>query len=173
MADTVPDAITLLKADHREVEHLFKKFEDAKGDGAKKNIAEQICVALIVHTKLENEHFYPACEGKVDKADLAEAYVEHDAASVLIAEILKGGPSDEYYDAKVKVLNEEITHHVKEEERWITGLFSEAKRHGVDMGSLGEEMTKAKVRYQADVAKNGAKVTLEALTKTKVAGASA
>lgn len=173
MANTAPDAITLLKADHREVEDLFKKFQDAKGDGAKQNIAEKICVELIIHTKLENEHFYPACEGKIDEDDIKEAYVEHDAALVLIAEILKSSPSDEYYNAKVKVLQEEIEHHLAEEERWIVGLFSQAKRHGVDMDALGVELAAARKTYQAEVAKNGPKVSLDTLTKTKVAGAHA
>ena len=68
-----PDAITLLKEDHRRVEELFSEFEKAKGDGRKKTIAEKICAELIVHTELEEKIFYPACEGKVDEADLKEA----------------------------------------------------------------------------------------------------
>src|SRR5206468_4819468 len=112
------DAITLLKEDHREVEKLFNEFESAKGDGRKEKLARQICLELSVHAEIEEEIFYPACEGKVDEDLLKESYVEHDAAKLLIAEIMVDAPkSDEFYDAKVKVLQEEIEHHVEEEEK--------------------------------------------------------
>ena len=145
MAETKSqDAIALLKADHRAVEELFEKFEKASGDGRKQNLAEEICLELSVHAQIEEEIFYPACEGKVDEDLLKESYVEHDGAKVLIAEIINGGPSDEFYDAKVKVLSEEIEHHVEEEERRMTGLFSEAKKAGLDMDALGEQLAARK-----------------------------
>ncbi|GLR47385.1 hemerythrin domain-containing protein [Sphingomonas astaxanthinifaciens] len=171
MVDEAPDAITLLKTDHREVEELFKKFEDTKTAPAKRKVAEKIATALIVHTRIENEIFYPACKGKVEEADLKEAYVEHDAANLLIAEILESGKGDEFYDAKVKVLQEEIEHHVKEEERWLTGIFSQAKRHGLDVEGLGVELQKAKTRYEAEIAEDGPEIHLAALKKTKLATA--
>ncbi|RST30897.1 hemerythrin domain-containing protein [Sphingomonas ginkgonis] len=147
------DAVTLLKDDHRKVEDLFKEYQDAKGDGRKEKLARQICLELIVHTKLEEEIFYPACEGKVEEADLKEAFVEHDAAKLMIAEIEKGEPSDDFYDAKVKVLQEEIEHHVKEEEQWLSGIFSQAKRHGVDMDALGEQIAARKAELMAELGK--------------------
>lgn len=135
------DAIALLKQDHREVEELFEKFEKASGDGRKQELAEKICLDLSVHTKIEEEIFYPACEGKVEEDLLKESYVEHDGAKVMIAEILAGGPKeDDYYDSKVKVLQEEIEHHVEEEERRMEGLFSQARKAGLDMDALGEEL---------------------------------
>ena len=156
MADTPKqDAIALLKADHRTVEELFEKFEGAKGDGAKQKIAKQICLELTVHTKLEEEIFYPACEGKVEEDDLKEAYVEHDGAKVLIAEIEAGGPDDEYYDAKVKVLSEEIEHHVKEEEARMEGIFAQARKAGLDMDALGDQMRARKEELVADYTANG------------------
>jgi hypothetical protein len=165
----MPDAVTLLKEDHRKVEQLFKDFEDAKGDGRKQKIAEQIAAELIVHSQIEEEIFYPACEGKVEEADIKEAYVEHDAAKVLIAEIVAGGPSDEYYEAKVKVLNEEISHHIKEEEGWLHGVFSQAKRHGVDMDKLGDELAARKKELFAGIEKNGLpKVKLTTMEDVKV-----
>src|SRR4051812_25057182 len=110
------DAIGLLKEDHRKVEKLFREFESAKGNGRKERIARQICLELSVHTAIEEEIFYPACQGAVDEELLKESYVEHDAAKVLIAEIEGGdGESDEFFDSKVKVLQEEIEHHVEEE----------------------------------------------------------
>jgi hypothetical protein len=137
------DAIALLKADHRAVEELFAKFEKASG-GRKQTLAEEICLELSVHAQIEEEIFYPACEGKVDEDLLKESYVEHDGAKVLIAEIMNGGPSDEYYDAKVKVLQEEIEHHVEEEEKRMEGLFAQARKAGLDMDALGQELAARK-----------------------------
>ena len=111
MAEVKKDAVALLKEDHRTVEDLFAKFEKARGDGSKQKLATQICLELSVHAKIEEEIFYPACEGKVEEDLLKEAYVEHDGAKLLIAEILTGEPSDEYYDSKVTVLQEQIEHH--------------------------------------------------------------
>ena len=139
------DAIALLKADHRTVEDLFEKFEKASGDGRKQKLAEEICLELSVHAQIEEEIFYPACEGKVEEDLLKESYVEHDGAKVLIAEIIKGGPSDEFYDAKVKVLQEEIEHHVQEEEKRLEGLFAQARKAELDMDALGQELAARKL----------------------------
>jgi hypothetical protein len=137
---TKPDAIALLKADHREVEELFEKFEKASSDGTKRKLAERICMELTVHAMIEEEIFYPACEGKIEEDLIKEAYVEHDGAKVLIAEIEAGGPDDEFYDAKVKVLSEQIEHHVEEEEKRMEGMFSQARKAGLDMDALGEQL---------------------------------
>ena len=146
MADSKSqDAVALLKQDHRTVEELFEKFEKASGDGRKQQIAEQICLELSVHAQIEEEIFYPACEGKVEEDLLKESYVEHDGAKVLIAEIMNGGPSDDFYDAKVKVLQEEIEHHVQEEEKRMEGLFAQARKAGLDMDALGEQLAARKL----------------------------
>lgn len=156
MADTgKQDAVALLKADHRKVEELFEQFEGASGDGKKQKIALQICLELTVHSKIEEEIFYPACEGKVEEDLLKEAYVEHDGAKVLIAEIEAGGPSEEYYDAKVKVLSEQIEHHVGEEEKRMEGIFAQARKGGLDMDALGEQLSARKKELMATYTTGG------------------
>jgi hemerythrin superfamily protein len=156
MAETEKlDAIALLKKDHRTVEDLFAKFEKAGGDGQKQKVAEQICLELSVHAQIEEEIFYPACEGKVEEDLLKESYVEHDGAKVLIAEILAGEPADEFYDSKVKVLSEEIEHHVKEEEQRLEGLFAQAKKADLDMDALGEQLMSRKLELTAQFEANG------------------
>jgi hypothetical protein len=152
---TTLDAIALLKADHRKVEELFASFEAARGDGKKKALAEQICMELTVHTKIEEEIFYPACEGVVEEDLLKEAYVEHDAAKVLMAEIEAGGRNDEFYEAKVKVLSEMIEHHVEEEEKRVEGMFAQARAAGVDMDELGERMAVEKAELTAEYQRGG------------------
>jgi hypothetical protein len=138
------DAIALLKQDHRSVEELFEQFEKAGGEGRKQKLAEEICLELSVHATIEEEIFYPACEGKVEDELLKESYVEHDGAKLLIAEILAGEASDEFYDSKVKVLQEQIEHHVEEEEKRMEGLFSQARKAGLDMDALGAELAARK-----------------------------
>jgi hypothetical protein len=145
MAAEKQDAIALLKSDHRTVEELFKKYEDASGSERKQKLAEEICLEISVHAQIEEEIFYPACEGKVDEDLLKESYVEHDAAKLLIAEIMADAPkNDDFYDAKVKVLQEEIEHHVEEEEKRLEGLFAQARKAGLDMDQLGDELAARK-----------------------------
>lgn len=143
MADAL-DAIQLLTKDHREVESLFKQFEKASGDGDKEQLARRICTELKVHAMIEEEIFYPALRGKIDDDDIDEAYVEHDGAKVLINDIEAGSPDDHFYQAKVKVLKEEIEHHIKEEESESDNIFSQARKTDVDLDALGAQMAARK-----------------------------
>jgi hemerythrin superfamily protein len=144
MAAKSKDAIALLKEDHREVEKLFKEFESAKGEGRKQKLAHQICLELSVHAEIEETIFYPACEGTVDEDELKEGYVEHDTAKLLIAEIIANeGGEDEFFDTKVKVLQEEIEHHIEEEEG-TGGIFSQARKGKLNLDALGEQLAERK-----------------------------
>jgi len=139
------DAIALLKADHRKVEGLFADYEKARTAERKRTLAGQICLELTVHSKIEENIFYPACrENGVDEDLMDEANVEHDSAKVLIAEIENGNPDDDFYDAKVSVLSEMIKHHVKEEEKKQGNMFAKAKKAGLDLKALGERMAEEK-----------------------------
>ena len=171
MADAnSPDAVALLKADHKKVAGLFEDYESASGDGKKQKIAEEICMELTVHATIEEEIFYPACEGKVEEDLLKEAYVEHDGAKILIAEIEDGSESsDEYFDAKVKVLQEQIEHHVEEEEKRMEGMFAQARKAGVDMDALGVELAARKEQLIAEFESKGVpKPSLTTLETTSV-----
>ena len=138
-ATRAKDAINLLKADHRKVEDLFAKFKQAKDDSRKKQgIVDTILTELKVHMQIEEEIFYPASREFVDDEDTVnEAIVEHQAAKDLMAEIQAMSASDEMYDAKVKVLQEQIEHHVEEEE---TEYFPEVKKAGMDTKAVGERL---------------------------------
>jgi len=147
------DAIAMLKADHRKVEELFDKFETAR-EGSKESLAQQICNELKIHTVIEEEIFYPALKDKIERETLTEAYVEHDGAKVLINDIMSGG-DDEFYDAKVKVLQEEIEHHVKEEEQREEGIFAQARKGGVDVEGMLEPMLARKQELTAQAEAGG------------------
>jgi hypothetical protein len=155
-ASDTRDAIALLREDHRKVEKLFKEFENAKGEGRKERLARQICLDLSVHAAIEEEIFYPACQGTVDEDLLKESYVEHDAAKVLIAEIESGeGESDEFFDSKVKVLQEEIEHHVEEEEKPNSGVFAQARKGKLDLDSIGEQLAARKKELTEEYKESG------------------
>jgi hemerythrin superfamily protein len=143
-----PDAIALLKADHRQVEEWFSQFDKASGRSKKQQLAGRICDALTVHTTIEEEIFYPAFIAATgDKDTHHEAVVEHAGAKNLIAEIQSTSSDDDYFDAKVIVLSEMIKHHVKEEEQ-AGGMFAEARKSGMDLTSLGEQLRARKKQLQ-------------------------
>lgn len=138
------DAIALLKADHREVECLFREFEAIDDGRAKAPLARQICNALSLHAKLEEKFFYPAIKSRVPSAEdlVAEATVEHQTLKSLIRQILRMTPADELFDARIKVLKEYVQHHVKEEEKEIMPKV-EGK---LDLVKLGAEINAMKQR---------------------------
>ncbi|HYD37580.1 MAG TPA: hemerythrin domain-containing protein [Allosphingosinicella sp.] len=138
------DATHLLMQDHRKVEGLFEQYEKAGGDGRKEKLARQICTELKIHSMVEEEIFYPALRGKIEEDALDEAYVEHDGAKMLINEIEAGGADDDFYDAKVKVLKEQIEHHVEEEEKIRGNIFQQARAADVDLEALGRQMAARK-----------------------------
>ena len=149
------DAIAQLKADHLKVEGLFAKFGKAKDKRTKKALATEICTELTVHTIIEEEIFYPACQAAVEDDLRLEAYVEHDGAKVLIAELEGSDPDNEFYDAKMTVLCEQISHHVKEEEKPGKGLFAQARKAELDLDALGEQLAARKKELLAEIEKNG------------------
>jgi hypothetical protein len=145
-----PLAVSLLKKDHREVEGWFDEYEQLEEDTEKLALFNKIALALKVHTRIEEEIFYAEERGEVEDDLLDEAFVEHDGAKKLIAEIEAMQPADEYYDAKVKVLGEYIKHHVKEEEQ-PGGIFAQAKRGDEDLNAMGERMKARKEELMAEM----------------------
>ncbi|MDB5479003.1 MAG: hemerythrin cation binding region protein [Caulobacteraceae bacterium] len=145
-----PLAITLLKKDHRQVESWFDEYEQLESEAEKRNLFDRIALALKVHTQIEEEIFYPEERGEVDDDLLDEAYVEHDGAKKLIAEIEAMQPSDEFYDAKVKVLGEYIKHHVREEEQ-PGGIFNQAKKGSEDLDDAGRRMEARKAELMSQM----------------------
>jgi hemerythrin superfamily protein len=135
------DAIALLTADHRQVSAMFKQYEELgeRAKASKKKLADQICTALRVHTQIEEEIFYPAVrEASKDLEDLVdEAVVEHASAKDLIGQVEAMDPEDDLYDAKVKVLGEQVEHHVEEEEK---EMFPKVRKLSLDLADLGQEM---------------------------------
>jgi hemerythrin superfamily protein len=141
------DAITLLKNDHRTVEQLFKRFEQA-GERAhvqKRQIVDRIIEELSVHAAIEEQVFYPAARATVpDTEDLAlESLEEHHVVKWLLSELEAMEPAHERFDAKVTVLIETVRHHVEEEE---SEFFPKARKElgRNELADLGERLADAK-----------------------------
>ena len=135
-------AIDLLEEDHQEVDGFFDEYETLEDAGEKERMALKICLALTVHTQIEEEIFYPAAREAIEKSELIdEAIVEHGSAKQLIAEIEEMDTGDELYDAKVKVLGEQVRHHIEEEE---DKLFPEIESSELNLEALGKKMVERK-----------------------------
>ena len=109
------NAIDLLEQQHREVEKLFKKIEKA-GPDEKEKLFDELADSLAVHAAIEEQHFYPATKDARTEELLQEAVEEHLSVKRIIADLLEMEPDDAQFDAKIKVLQEQVEHHVEEEE---------------------------------------------------------
>ena len=109
----------------------------------------EICLALKMHAQIDEEIFYPAAREETKDNDLLdEALVEHAGAKHLIAEIEAMQPGQDLYDAKVKVLGEQIQHHVKDEDE---KLFPEVRDTDIDLRELGRRMAARKAELMAEL----------------------
>jgi hemerythrin superfamily protein len=119
------DAIALLKSQHRAVEKLFAQIDKAKSADAKQRLFDQVADSLAVHATIEEHQFYPAVRAKRTEDILLEALEEHVGIKRVLADLLEIDASDHTFDAKIKVLKEQVEHHVEEEE---TDLFPKVKK---------------------------------------------
>lgn len=145
------NAIELLKHDHRKVDALFAELESESSDERKLELGRTICVELTVHTRIEEELFYPAAkEALSDEQDdlIAEAAVEHDSLKRLIADIDGSAVGEELFDARFTVLKEYVQHHVKEEEN---ELMPAVERTEIDLDALGEQLAERKQALEREL----------------------
>jgi hemerythrin superfamily protein len=154
----MPNAIEMLREDHRKVKDLFEHFEGTES-GDKKEIVDTTLRELEIHTSLEEEIFYPAARQALKKTDseegddlMDEALEEHHVVKLVAAELKKMRSSDERYDAKFTVLAESVKHHIEEEEN---ELFPKLESH-IDGEELGKKMMARKQKLQARM-DNGSK----------------
>jgi hemerythrin superfamily protein len=135
-------ATDLLKKQHRQVEKLFKQCENAKQPRQRRQLMDQIVEMLKMHTKIEEEIFYPAVrELGTSKAEemIDEAFEEHHVVDLVLAELPKVDPEDERFEAKITVLSELVEHHVEEEEGEMFPM-AEKKLGTERVKELGQQM---------------------------------
>jgi len=145
------DALELLAADHLAVRQLFDTYRSLAGHeasgGRRRAVAEQACMRLTIHAKLEEELFYPAAREAVRDDDLLDALdVEHACVRDLVCQILAMGPDEELYDAKVTVLGQYVLKHIEEEER---ELFPRLRHSGVDLALMAQRLAERRQELEA------------------------
>ncbi len=163
------DAIVLLKADHKQIQKLFKQFQDAGASATKTkgSIVTKIIEALTVHTYLENECMYPEVRKLLPdlEDDVLESYEEHHVADLLCMELFGMEPSDERFDAKTTVLIENVTHHIEEEENeWFPKVREGLSRKALQ--DIGTRLIELKGKAPRSPAQPSAlKKTVDAIIK--------
>jgi hypothetical protein len=114
-AKEIPGAVELLHEDHEKVENLFQQFEKAKDESEKEEIANEVDLELRVHSMIEEEILYPAMQ-PLDSEIVAESFEEHGVVEQLLNELATMDLEDEQFEAKFKVMQENVEHHIEEEE---------------------------------------------------------
>ena len=156
----MPNAIEMLREDHRKVQGLFEQFEESS-DG-KEQICEQAIVELETHAALEEEIFYPAAKQVDEKELIDEAQEEHHVVKLIIAELKKMSASDERFEAKFKVMSESVKHHIQEEESELFPMVEDK----LDVESLGEQMQARKEELQERSSKRARKISTKSSTRS-------
>jgi hemerythrin superfamily protein len=165
----MPNATQLLRQDHKRVEGLFNKCEQAKGMDAKKRFATQAMNELEVHAQIEEEIFYPAVKKAIEESDLVdEARQEHQQAKSLIAQLKKmqgqdNGAADEF-ESKFSELVEAVQHHVEEEEG---EMFPKVEDSELDLAELGAEMADRKKELMQELGAADTRSGSRSRSKTK------
>ncbi|HEY0495748.1 MAG TPA: hemerythrin domain-containing protein [Kutzneria sp.] len=147
------DAIVLLKEDHKTVERLFKKFEQADDEAfaTKRELVDSIIRELTTHAYIEETIFYPEARKAVPETEdhVLESIEEHHVVVWMLSELAKLEPDAENFDAKVTVLIENVRHHVEEEEQdWFPEVRKAMGRK--QLQELGARMADAKPDAPSD-----------------------
>ena len=138
----MPNAVQLIKQDHKKVANLFAKFQKTKGQEAKREVAEQAMVELEVHALVEESVFYPAVKNKLsDGVLIDEALKEHRAVKDLIEELKSMEVDDAEFSEKWSELVEDVQHHVAEEE---SELLPQAEESQLDLAACGAQMMESR-----------------------------
>jgi hypothetical protein len=151
MKKNAPDAIDLLDADHLSVHALFQSYRELVRTRApalqRRTLAEEICMELTIHAKLEDELFYPTVSEALHDPDLVDETEEHHASQrQLVGQILSTSPEDESYDARVAVLADYFERHVRDEREQV---FNRALASRVDLQALGRTITMRREELRA------------------------
>lgn len=151
MKKQAPDAIDLLDADHLAIHALFQSYRELVRQRApalkRRALAEEICMELTIHARLEEELFYPAVREALQDEDLLdEAQEQHGSQREFVAQILATSPEDELYDARVAVLADYVERHVRQEREEV---FNRVLASRVDLHSLARSLTIRKEELRA------------------------
>lgn len=148
----MPNPIEIIKEDHETVKNLFTTYNGytENDNEQKKETAEEILKELTIHARMEEKYFYPRLKEQLSDEHpipLDEAEAEHHAAKLLIMELKVMPVGSENYDAKMNVLEENVMHHIEEEESEI--LPHAEMMLGDEMEKIGQEMEDYKKKKES------------------------
>ncbi|HEY8678713.1 MAG TPA: hemerythrin domain-containing protein [Candidatus Dormibacteraeota bacterium] len=146
------DAISLLKNDHRKVEKIFSQIE--KGTGNREQLFNELATELTVHAEIEEKLFYPAVKNAKQTHDLVlESFEEHKQVKMVLADLAKADKKTEHWLAGLKVLMEDVQHHVGEEENELFPKVKDKVLSEQELKDLGTRMEEMKMQQLAAVKK--------------------
>ena len=140
-------AVMLLKAEHRHLEELLRKFKKATTPEEKESLADQLLGALGRHVNLEEELLFPSLKDRVPDQILGQVRVENDLACLLMRDIRQSAQEDEFKEAKMLVLGDQLRRHIQSMERNSDNVFARCRKAGVDLSALEN-----RIRSQKDSA---------------------
>jgi hemerythrin-like domain-containing protein len=145
------DALTLLKKDHDVVKKMLKDLEATTERAVKtrQDLFERLKFSLTVHEQMEETVLYPALEEHAKAKEIVlEAYEEHEVVDTIMGELEQTPVDDETWHAKLTVMQENLLHHIEEEEK---EMFGQARRvfDEETLGSLGKQMQEIKTQARA------------------------
>jgi hemerythrin-like domain-containing protein len=138
------NALELLMEDHRKVQELFEQVKGTENQKQHKQLFKRIKTELDTHTHIEERVFYPTLKKYEEfKETVLEAIEEHLQVKTLLRAIDRLSEGNERFDAKLKVLIDNVEHHIEEEEG---ELFPKVKRQlsSEQLEELGLELEAAK-----------------------------
>ena len=144
------NALDLIKQDHERIKHMFAQALDADDPGARSEMLHRIRAELIAHERMEEDVFYPALRSATEKAKdiVLEGYEEHHVIDLILDEMFDVPEDSDQWQVKLKVLHENLEHHIEEEEQ---EMFARAKKamSGDTLEELGRKMAQSKAAASA------------------------
>ncbi len=156
------DALELLTREHEAIKQLFwdyRRLVKQPADPERKGgVVSQLCYRLSIHTQIEEEIFYPAILGLLDKKEVeSRVACDHFGEKLLVARLDEMEPDNLDYDATVADLSAEVVPHIYEEEEF---LFPKLRKAGMDMAAVGLKLAQRRRSLHADVTRIGSPISV-------------
>jgi hemerythrin superfamily protein len=144
------NALDLIENDHQRLNQMFEQALTSDDPAARRALLQRIRAELVAHERMEEDVFYPALRAASEKAKdiVLEGYEEHHVIDLILDEMFDVPEDSEQWHAKLKVLHENLEHHIKEEEE---EMFARARKamSRAELDALGQEMARAKAAASA------------------------
>jgi iron-sulfur cluster repair protein YtfE (RIC family) len=111
------DALKLIKGDHERLTDLLEEALDTDEPSERADLLHRMRAELMAHEQMEETIFYPALRSDANAKDIVlEGYEEHHVIDLILDELLDVPEELDEWKAKLKVLKENVEHHIEEEE---------------------------------------------------------